>query len=159
MSQSSLATWLKAIILGTAFCGAILYFYIFPSYGRSLAIDNPELSFGYWPWLALIWITAVPCYSVLLFSWSISGEIGRDNSFSERNALLLKRTSQLALLDSAIFLAGNAAYFLLGMSHPGIALFSLLVIVAGIVFAVAAAALSHLVLKAAEMHQENELTI
>lgn len=96
---------------------------------------------------------------MLALSWHISGEIAADRSFTEKNALLLKRIAGLALLDSGIFFVGSAAYLLLGLSHPGVALFSLLVVAAGIVFAVAAAALSHLVRKAADLRQENELTI
>lgn len=159
MNQLNLSKWLKAIILGTACCGAIIYFYIFPYYGQSVALDNPEFSFCYWPWLCFIWITAIPCYAVLYFSWCISSEIGKDNSFSERNALLLKRISHLAIIDSAIFFVGNVVYLLIGMNHPGIVLFSLIVVFIGIAVAVASAALSHLVLKAAEIRRENELTI
>ena len=159
MSQASLAKWLKAIILATGFCGLVLYFLIFPLYGQGLVLDDPELSSRRWAWLILIWVTAVPCYAVLALSWHISSEIAADRSFTEKNALLLKRIAGLALLDSGIFFVGSAAYLLLGLSHPGVALFSLLVVAAGIVFAVAAAALSHLVRKAADLRQENELTI
>lgn len=45
------------------------------------------------------------------------------------------------------------------MNHPGIFLGSLFIEFAGVAVAVTAAALSHLVQKAAEIQQENELTI
>ena len=45
------------------------------------------------------------------------------------------------------------------MSHSGVALFSLLIVFAGVAVAVAAAALSHLVQKAAVLQEQSDLTI
>ena len=45
------------------------------------------------------------------------------------------------------------------MSHPGVALFSLIVVFAGVAVAVAAAALSYLVKKAAVLQEQSDLTI
>jgi hypothetical protein len=45
------------------------------------------------------------------------------------------------------------------MSHPGVTLLSLLIVFAGIAIAVAAAALSHLVHKAAALQEQSDLTI
>lgn len=75
------------------------------------------------------------------------------------NSRYLKYISTLALLDSGYFFLANLILLLLNMNHPGIFLGSLLVEFAGVTVAVTAAALSHLVQKAAEMQNENELTI
>ncbi len=159
MNQQTLAKWLKIIIGGSAICGLAIYFYFFPYYGQSLIAENPDYSLYYWPWLIFLWITAVPCYTVLYFSWEIAVEISKDNSFSIKNALLLKSISQLAVLDSVIVLAGNILYLIININHPGIILLSLIIIFIGIALAVTTAALSHLVLKAAAIRLENELTI
>ena len=45
------------------------------------------------------------------------------------------------------------------MNHPGIILYSLIVVFAGVAISVAAATLSHLVLKAAKLQEENDLTV
>lgn len=45
------------------------------------------------------------------------------------------------------------------MSHPGVALFSLLVVFAGVAVAVASAVLSHLVQKAAVLQEQSDFTI
>ena len=45
------------------------------------------------------------------------------------------------------------------MNHPGVILYSLIVVFAGVVVSVASAALSHLVLKAALLHEESDLTV
>lgn len=159
MSQKSLSKWLKGIIAGMAVCGAIIYLYLIPIYGRDLVEANPEFSYCYIPWMAVLLISSIPCYWGLYFGWRIATEIGKDNSFSRENASYLKNISMLAALDSVYFFMANLVLMVLGMNHPSIFLLSLFVVFAGIVVTVAAAALSHLVKKAADMKEENELTI
>lgn len=159
MSQKNLSKWLKGIIAGMVVCGAIIYLYLIPVWGRDLVEANPEFSNCYIPWLAVLLISAIPCYWGLYFGWKIAAEIGKDNSFSRENASYLKNISMLAALDSVYFFGANLVLMLLGMNHPGIFLLSLFVVFAGIAVTVAAAALSHLVKKAADMKEENELTI
>ena len=65
----------------------------------------------------------------------------------------------MAAADSGYFFAANLALLLFGMNHPGIFLASLFVEFAGIAIAAVAAALSHLVQKAALIQEENDLTI
>ena len=67
--------------------------------------------------------------------------------------------SILAALDSLYFFAANVVFMVINMNHPGVFLISLIVVFIGVAVTVAAAALSHLVRKAAEIQQENELTI
>ncbi|WP_075717690.1 DUF2975 domain-containing protein [Roseburia sp. 499] len=159
MSQKSLSKWLKAIIGGMAICGALIYLYIIPILGRDLADARPEYTLWYFPWLAVVLVSAIPCYWGLYFGWKISTEIGKDNSFSMENAEYLKNISILAALDSLYFFAANVVFMVINMNHPGVFLISLIVVFIGVAVTVAAAALSHLVRKAAEIQQENELTI
>lgn len=159
MSQKSLSKWLKGIIAGMAVCGAIIYLYLIPVYGRDLVEANPEFSYCYIPWVAVLLISSIPCYWGLYFGWRIATEIGKDNSFSKENASYLKNISMLAALDSAYFFLANLILMILNMNHPGIFLLSLFVVFAGIAVTVAAAGLSHLVKKAADMKEESELTI
>lgn len=159
MSQKSLSKWLKVIIGGMAICGAIIYLYIVPVWGKTFAESYPEYASCYVSWLAVVLISAIPCYWVLYFGWRISSEIGKDNSFSMENAEYLKNISILAALDSIYFFIANVVFMVIGMNHPGVFLISLIAVFIGVAVTVAAAALSHLVRKAAEIQQENELTI
>ena len=120
---------------------------------------NPEFSYCYAPWLCIIWLTAIPCYLALYFGWKITTEISRDRSFSMVNSRYLKYISILALADSGYFFLANLALLFLNMNHPAVFLGSLLAEFAGAAVAVASAALSHLVQKAAKIQEENELTI
>ncbi len=159
MEQKALSKWLKIIIIGVGICGLVGYFLVIPRFGQSLARQYPEFSGRYLPWLIFIWLTAIPCYIALFFGWKIAANIGTDRSFSVENANLLKWISWLAAGDSIYFFAGNVTLLLLGMSHPGVVLASLLVVFAGVAITVAAAALSHLVRKAAALQEESDLTI
>ena len=159
MEQKSLSKWLKLILLGMGICGLAVYFLIVPSFGDSLRSQYPEFADRYWPWLIFIWISGVPCYAVLALGWRIAVNIGRDASFSLANARCLGSIARLAAGDAAFVFLGNVALLFLNMSHPGVVLLSLLVVFAGAAVAVAAAALSHLVRKAALLQEENDLTI
>ncbi len=159
MTQKSLSKWLKGIILGIIVCGIIIYGFLIPMFGKDLAVENPEFAHCYYPWLVMLWISAIPCCLGLYHGWKITVEIAGDNSFSYENARHLKHICMLALADSAYFFVSNLAFLFLNMSHPAVLLASLFVDFAGVVVAVMAAALSHLVLKAAKIQQENQLTI
>ncbi|MEY8392824.1 DUF2975 domain-containing protein [Lachnospiraceae bacterium] len=159
MTQKSLSTWLKAVILGIAFCGVILCVFLLPAIGKDIVAENPEFSSWYYPWFCVLWIAAVPCYLALYHGWKITVEIGRNRSFSMENAIYLKRISMFAIADTAYFFLANLLLIVFKRNHPGIFIASLFVDFAGVVIAVVAAALSHLVQKAAKMQQENDLTI
>ena len=159
MEQKALAKWLKLVLLGMGLCGLAVYFFIIPAYGASLRSLYPEFSNRFWPWLIFLWVSGVPCYVVLALGWRIAANIGRDASFSMDNARCLRHIALLAALDGAYFFLGNLILLFLNMSHPGVVLGSLLVVFAGAAVAVAAAALSHLVRKAALLQEENDLTI
>ena len=65
----------------------------------------------------------------------------------------------MAAGDSIFFFVGNIALLLFNLSHPGVVLLSMVIVFAGVAITVAAAALSHLVRKAAALQEESELTI
>ena len=101
----------------------------------------------------------MPCYISLGFGWSIATEIGRDNSFSYKNANSLRIISILAATDAVFFFLGNLLFLVLNMNHPGVLLFSCLLVFLGASISAASACLSHLVQKAAKLREENDLTI
>lgn len=159
MKQTSLAVWLKFIIIGTGICGIAVYFLILPSLGQSIVGQNPEFIHCYYPWLIFLWITGIPCYAALFLSWKIASNIGADRSFSHENASLLKWIAFLAAGDSLFFFIVNIVYLFLDMNHPGILLSCLIVVFAGTAVSAASAALSHLVKKATALQEQSDLTI
>lgn len=160
MRQKALSNWLKFIIVGVGICGLVVYLMVVPMLGQTVAVaEDGVFDHLYWPWLVLIWVTALPCYAALAFGWIIAVNIGKDRSFSVENARLLKWISGLAAGDAAFFFLGNILYLFLGWSHPGVTLMCLIVVFVGVAISVAAAALSHLVMKAAMLQEQSDLTI
>lgn len=159
MKQTSLAKWLKVILIGVGVCGLIVYALVLPMVGKELIDGREELQGYFWPWLVFLWATGVPCYAALVLGWKIACNIGADRSFSLDNAKLLKGIAALAVGDAGFFFLGNLIFLFLDINHPGVVLFSLIVEFAGVSIAVAAAALSHLVRKAAELQDQSDLTI
>lgn len=159
MEQKALSRWLKFVIIGVGICGLFVYFGILPSCGNSMVAEYPEFANRFWPWLIFLWMTAIPCYAALVFGWKIAENIGLDKSFSKENAKLLEWIARMAAGDSTFFFVGNIVLLFCNMSHPGVVLLSMVIVFAGVAITVAAAALSHLVLKAAALQEESELTI
>ncbi len=159
MEQKSLARWLKVVLAGVGICALVVYFVVLPMYGSSLMAEYPEFAGRFWPWMIFLWATAIPVAAILIFGWKVAGNIGLDRSFSLENANYLRSISFLAVADGIFFFAGNLVLLFTDNSHPGIVLFSLLVVFACIAIGVAAAALSHLVKKAADLQEQSDLTI
>lgn len=159
MELRALEKWLKGILIGVGICGLIVYFLLFPTLGSSIAYDNPEYGFCYWPWLVFIWVSGIPCYIVLFIGWKIATNIGAGDSFTAETAKYFTWIAWLAAGDSGYFFLGNIILLLLNMSHPGVALCSLLIVFAGVAVTVLAAVISHMVIKAADLQEQSDLTI
>ena len=190
MKQDALAKWLKFIIVGVGFCGLLTYTVIMPRFAAYLVRQNSMLEKNVLPWLILIWISAIPCYAVLVLGWKIADNIRRDRSFSYENAEYLKWVSYLSMADAVfVFLANiifllldmsaeylkwvsylsmadavfvflaNIIFLLLDMSAAAVMLVICIIVFIGISISICAAALSHLVAKAAEIQEENDLTV
>ena len=159
MEQKTLSRWLKGILVGVALCGLIVYAAVVPVLAEYMLEGYPEFLTAVLPWELFIWCSGIPCFAVLYFAWRIVADIGLDRSFTDENAKRLKWISGLAAGDALFFFLGNILLLFLGMNHPGIVLVSSVVVFIGVAVAVASAALSHLVKKAAELQEQSDLTI
>ena len=159
MEQKNLSKWLKCILLGFGICGLIVYSAVIPVFGNSLCVNYPEFSNRFWPWMVFLWITGIPCFTVLALAWKIAANIGQDRSFSYANAQYLKWSSLLSASDAGFFFVGNLLMLLLDMSHPSVVLASFALVFAGAAAAVLFAVLSRLVKKAAALQEQSDLTI
>ena len=160
MSQKTLSLLLKIVLIGVALCVLAVYAWIVPELGAPLAeAGDGEFAHLYVPWLIIIELTALPVIAALVIAWMIACNIGRDRSFCRQNAKLLAVIAVLAAADGAYFFIANVVMLLLNYSHPGMLIFSMLACFAALAVCVAAAALSHLVYKAAKLQTESDLTI
>ena len=159
MKQDALAKWLKFIIAGVGICGLLTYTVIMPRFAAYLVRQHSMLEKNVLPWLILIWISAIPCYAVLVLGWKIADNIRMDRSFSYENARYLKWVSYLSMADAVFVFLANIVFLLLDMSAAAVMLVICIIVFIGISISICSAALSHLVAKAADIKEENDLTV
>ena len=136
MKRVGLVRTLKGTILFPAAMTAFFYIVVFPQ--RILLLEDPgRLNYD--------------------ASWQICTEIGRDNSFCHKNASRLSGIGFCALVDTGYCAVGTVTLEILVGSPIWVT--GLMVCTVGLAIALAAFLLSHLVLKAADMKSENDLTI
>ena len=160
MDQKKLANWLKVIIVGVAVCCIFICAVLLPELGKSLMMHyEDEFDYAFWPCLIFLWVCFIPVFAALVLAWMIAHNLGKGRAFTMENAKLFKIISILAAVDSAFFVIGNIVLLALWMNHIGFAILSFAVAFVGVAIAVCAAGLSHYVAKAAQMQDENDLTI
>ena len=157
MKRVGLVRTLKGVVAFLAVMVAVYYAAIFPSRIREIGLEEPELAWLVTPGIIAISLSAVPIALALVLFWKICTEIGRDNSFCHQNARWLSGIGVCALIDTGYCAVGTVTLEIIAGSP--IWLLGTAVCVAGLAIALAAFLLSHLVLKAADLKSENDLTI
>ena len=145
MKQRKLANLLKMMIIGVGVCGLFVYAMVIPPLGRAM--------------LFAVLLTAIPCYVALVHSWQVMSNIANDESFTVENAKLLGVIASLARIDSVFLLVWSVLFFTIKLTNLQIFVVSLFIVFIGIVVAAIFAALSHLVLRAADQQDQYDLTI
>ena len=159
MKQKELSVWLRAVLALVVIVVFFLAAVIVPELARETRLLNPEYAAYFWPCLIFVWVTTLPVLAVVVIAWRIFTDIGRDMSFSLKNAKRLRVICYLFIADTVLYVAGTLVLSALAAMSPGLFLILLSVVFMGFLLSVAAAALSHLTRKAAELKAENELTI
>ena len=157
MKRVGLVRTLKGVVAFLAVMAAVYYAAIFPSRIREIGLEEPELAWLVTPGIIAISLSAVPIAIALVLFWKICTEIGRDNSFCHKNARWLSGIGVCALIDTGYCAIGTVTLEIIAGSP--IWLLGTAVCMVGLAIALAAFLLSHLVLKAADMKDENDLTI
>ena len=160
MKRLGLVRTLKGTILFLAAMTAFFYIVVFPQ--RILLLEEPgrlnyDASWLVTPGLIAFSLSAIPIAIALVLFWQICTEIGRDNSFCHKNASRLSGIGFCALIDTGYCAVGTVTIEILVGSPIWVT--GLMVCTVGLAIALAAFLLSHLVLKAADMKSENDLTI
>ena len=157
MGRVGLVRTLKGVILFLALMAALFYTDVFPNRIRDMGAENANVSWLVTPGIIAVSVSAIPIAIALVLFWMICTEIGRDNSFCYKNAKLLSGIGFCALIDTGYCAVGTVTLeFLVGSP---VWVLGLGVCVVGLGIALAAFLLSHLVLKAADLKSENDLTI
>lgn len=157
MKRVALVRTLKGVVIFLAVLAAIFYGFVFPQLIRDMGAV--EFTWLVGPATVAVSLSAIPIAIALVLFWQICTEIGRDNSFCHQNAWRLSGIGFCALADTAYCVVGTVTIFAITGGHPGVFLVAATAIFIGLAIALAAFLLSHLVLKAAELKDEHDLTI
>jgi len=159
MKRNEMGKYLKLVLLIAALACIVLFFVIVPRVAFDLTKYNDVYDIIYIPALVFIWLTSIPVFIAFYKFWSIFSEIGKDNSFCDKNAKSLRDVSVLAVLDGILYFIALIVLLVLGVYSTGILILLMFIVFTAMIFAVLCAALSHLVEKAAALKTENDLTI
>ena len=96
---------------------------------------------------------------VLFIAYRIADNIGKDLSFTNENAKLLKWISTLAMIDSTYLMIGNIVLIIIDAMNVMSFIILFMFVFLGVAISIVAAALSHLVTKAALLQSQSDLTI
>lgn len=152
MNHTKLSKGLKLLIVCAALCGIAAYV-------RICLEVTPDALNRWVPWLVILGCVYIPCYVALGICWKVAVSVGADRSFTRENGRRFHWIAALALWDSLAFFLANVIYWLVGLGHPGVALMSLLLALAGAAIALVCEGLSYLVNKAAALQDQSDLTI
>ena len=157
MKRVGLVRTLKGTILFLTAMVAVCYMAIFPNHIIELGRLNEDNAWLVTPGIVAVSLSAIPIAIALVLFWKICTEVGRDNSFCHKNASRLSGIGFCALVDTGYCAVGTVTLEILAGSPVWV--LGLMVCTVGLAIALAAFLLSHLVLKAADMKAENDLTI
>ena len=98
-------------------------------------------------------VSCIPLLAIGVLAWRLFADIGRNRSFSTENAARLRLVSLFALAEGMIVIAA------LGLLTSGALAVALVITIACFALAIVSATLSHLTRKAAQLQDENDLTV
>ena len=160
MKQTEMSGYLKVITIGVGILLLAFVFWFLPLVLQEPLVETAGTG-GYRGTCILVGISAIPALLCLVRFWGICDRIGKDQSFSGENAESLKRMSQYMLTDVVLYSGFLVWFFLAGWYAKAAWLIFpvLLAIFISVTLTVLCAALSHLVQRASEIQEEQELTI
>jgi len=159
VKQKELSLWLKLIIVLCGCFGLLFCLYIGPETGRAVLLSSEILKGLYKPFVLFIWITGIPFFSALFLGWKLCSDIASDKAFTVKNANRLKRISILSMSEGVLYIGGLRYIFAAGSYHTSILVILLLILFFSVVISIFTSLLSHLIRKASEIKDDNDLTI
>jgi hypothetical protein len=159
VKQNELSLWLKLIIILCGCFGLLFCIYIGPETGKAVLLASENLKGLYNPFVIFIWITGIPFFTALFLGWKICSEIGSDKAFTVKNANRLKTISILSMTEGVLYIGALLYIFAAGSYHASILVMLLLILFFSVVISVFTSLLSHLIRKASEIKDDNDLTI
>ncbi|MFE3577173.1 DUF2975 domain-containing protein [Lysinibacillus sp. NPDC059133] len=157
MKQKELSAWLKLIIILCGIFGVLFCVYIAPEIGKNFLQNSKQDLYNFF--IGFIWITGIPFFIALALGWQICSDIASDQVFTIKNADRLKYVGILSMIEGVFYIAALMYLFIIGSYQTDLLMIILLILFFSVVISVFTSLLSHLVRKASEIKQDNDLTI
>lgn len=150
---------LKAVLIFSAVCLAGAVFGCVPAYMSHIIQARPNLSVWDFWMKAYAFLIALPVWATIVLLWQIFDTIPKNDSFTLDNARRFQWISRLAEGDLCLVAALGLFLVISGVIPALIAACLMATIFGGIVASVVFHVLGGLVRNAAEIKQDNEMTI
>lgn len=159
MEQKRIADGLKFFTVIVAAVGAVFFLRYAPELVNRYTTLVPRAASFKWPGLITVWVIGLLCYLALWEFWRICTRIGNENSFCRKNARSMRNIALLAFLAAVLMLIVGITLVCFGLlvRLAFMKLFFMIFVACGL--GVLCLALARLVDTAAELKEENELTI
>ncbi|MBQ2061824.1 MAG: DUF2975 domain-containing protein [Oscillospiraceae bacterium] len=161
MKKTTMTRLLHGVLIVAVLLAGLMFFAWLPMLGKEMAVTEPEFAWAYWPCLIWAWVFALPVFAAVYPAWLVCSSISAPGgAFTRQNARCLRVISLLAFADAVVFPAGMLILAFMGAGQPGLAVLvtpAVMFVCAAV--GIAALVLSHLVDDAAEMKEENDLTV
>ena len=161
MKKTTMTRLLHAVLIVAAALAGLMFFWWLPTLGSQMALAEPEYAWAYWPCLIWAWIFALPIFAAIYPAWLVFSSISAPEGACTRlNARCLRAIAILAFADAVIFPAGMVILAFMGAGQPGLTVLvtpAVMFVCAAV--GIAALVLSHLVDDAAEMKEDQDLTV
>lgn len=162
MEQKRIADGLKFFTVIVAAVGAVFFLWYVPGcMNRYMEYIGTVPRVAVFRWLVpvAIGVIGLLCYLALWEFWRICTRIGNDNSFCRENARSMRNIAILAFLAAGLMLIAGITLVCFGLLIRLAAVKILFLIFVACGLSVLCLALARLVENAAELKEENELTI
>ena len=160
MKQKEMSNYLKLITVGVGIILTAFVLWFLPMVLKE-TLTEVAGNMGYIMTCVIIGISAIPALGCLARFWGICVRIGKNESFTSKNARALKCMSHYMLTDVLIYTLYLVWFCISGWAHKAAWLFFpiLLALFVSVTLSVLCAAVSHLAYKAAKLQEEQDLTI
>lgn len=161
MTRKTMTIGLKSITALLAVLILFFFFVVLPSIGQAIARQNPEFAWAYWPCLIGAWVFMLPILTAFLPAWQVFDTIReKGKAFCHENASRFRLIGHCAMAAGIIFLCLIMIMTFRGAgSAPLVIAVTPLVLLFFLALSFVCHVFSHLVHEAAELKDENELTI
>ena len=138
MKNSSIALFIRLIIIFIAACGLAICVFWYPFsislsvMGLADSVPTFEQNIEMWTQLIFYYLVSLPCFIILFLAWLITCSMKKGSFFSKKNVKIIKLSALILFVDLMVFLIGNVVFLILGWNDFALIYFILFVIGLGL---------------------------